>query len=227
MLDITIREMSKNINIILVDDHILFRDGLKYVLNQQEYINIVGEASDGIEFLGLLDNVVPDIVLMDISMPRMNGIEATKAALLKYPDLKIIALTMFDDDKYYYDILNAGAKGFVLKESESEKLLRAINAIVNGDSFFSNEVLTKIIRSYSNFSNTENKKELQPIIFSNREIQIIKMICKGKSNKEISEELNLNVRTIEGIRSGLLSKTQSENSLNLVLYAIENNLINE
>lgn len=219
--------MNKNIDIVLVDDHILFRDGLKYVLSQKEYITIVGEASDGIEFLELLDTIVPDIVLMDISMPRMDGVDATKAALLKYPDLKIIALTMFDDEKYYYNILNAGAKGFVLKESESEKLLTAIHSIVNGESFFSNEILTKIIRSHSNYSKVESNNNSQALTFSNREIQILKLIGKGMSNKEISDEIHLNIRTVEGIRSGLLSKTKSRNSLNLVLYAIEKNLIDE
>jgi len=217
--------MNTTINIILVDDHRLFRDVVKGILSQKENIKVVGEASDGIEFLELLQTVIPDIVLMDISMPRMDGIEATKAALQKYPDIKIIALTMLDDDKYYYDILNAGAKGFVLKASKSEKLLMAINAISKGESFFSNEALAKIIKSYPKFSKSDKHNKFPSPNLSNREINILKLICKGMSNKDISNELKLNVRTIEGIRSNLLRKTKTDNSLNLVLYSLENNLI--
>jgi len=129
--------MNKKIDLVLVDDHKLFRDGLKYVLDQVEYIDVIGEASDGKEFLELMKSVQPEIILMDIAMPRMDGIEATRASLKLYPDLKIIALTMFDDEKYYYDILSAGAKGFVLKDSDSEILLNAIRAISKGESYFS------------------------------------------------------------------------------------------
>jgi DNA-binding NarL/FixJ family response regulator len=219
--------MEKNIELVLVDDHKLFRDGLKYVLGQVDYINVIGEASDGTEFMKLLETVQPEIVLMDIAMPRMNGIEATRASLKLNPELKIIALTMFDDERYYYDILNAGAKGFVLKDSNSEILLNAIKAIYKGESYFSNEILVKVIRSYSNFSDQKNSEEHNETIFTEQELTVLKMICTGMSNKEISEKLSATQKSIEGIRSGLLKKTNSSNSLSLVLYAIENNILSD
>lgn len=219
--------MEDKIEVVLVDDHRLFRDGLKYVLEQIEYIVIVGEASDGVEFLELLETVEPGIVLMDINMPRMNGIEATRISMKRYPDLKIIALTMFDDEKYYYDMLDAGGKGFVLKDSNSEILLNAIQSISKGGSFFSNEVLVKIIRSYKNNSNIKKVNGSSENTFSEQELTVMKMICTGLSNKEISEKLSKSQKTIEGIRAGLLKKTGSSNSLNLVIYAIENKILKE
>lgn len=219
--------METNLNLVLVDDHTLFRDGLKYVLNQVDYINVVGEASNGREYLELLDKTVPDITLMDIAMPGMNGVEATREAIKKNPNLKIIALTMFDDEKYYYDILHAGAKGFVLKDSDSEVLLSAILSIAKGENYFSNEVLLKVIRSYTNFAEPVDKGAVKKSELTAREVQILKMICNGQTNKEIAETLSLNQRTVEGIRGSLLNKTKTTNSLNLVLYAIENKLIEE
>ncbi|HKK62669.1 MAG TPA: response regulator transcription factor [Bacteroidales bacterium] len=222
------KQSNKNINLVLVDDHILFRDGLKYVIEQNDQFKIVAEASNGKEFLQIIKDKKPDIVLMDIAMPVMNGIEATMKAVNMYPDIKIIALTMFDDEKYYYDILNAGAKGFLLKDSDSEDLLKAIESINNGESYFSNEVLVKVIRSYSTFSaNNQMSKPEQNINLSFREQQVLNLICGGLTNKEIANELSLNQRTVEGIRYNLLSKTNSNNSLNLVLFAIENKLIDE
>jgi len=223
-----VKQSNKNINLVLVDDHILFRDGLKYVIEQNDQFKIVAEASNGKEFLQIIKDKKPDIVLMDIAMPVMNGIEATMKAVNMYPDIKIIALTMFDDEKYYYDILNAGAKGFLLKDSDSEDLLKAIESINNGESYFSNEVLVKVIRSYSTFSaNNQMSKPEQNINLSFREQQVLNLICGGLTNKEIANELSLNQRTVEGIRYNLLSKTNSNNSLNLVLFAIENKLIDE
>jgi DNA-binding NarL/FixJ family response regulator len=219
--------MNKKIDLVLVDDHKLFRDGLKYVLDQVEYIDVIGEASDGKEFLELMKSVQPEIILMDIAMPRMDGIEATRASLKLYPDLKIIALTMFDDEKYYYDILSAGAKGFVLKDSDSEILLNAIRAISKGESYFSNEILVKVIRSYTDFSDNKKRNHREKINFSELEMAVLKMISAGLSNKVISENLATSQKSIEGIRAGLLKKTGSSNSLNLVLYAIENDLLKE
>lgn len=220
-------DMNKKIDLVLVDDHKLFRDGLKYVLDQVEYIDVVGEASDGKEFLELMKSIQPEIILMDIAMPRMNGIEATRASLKLYPELKIIALTMFDDEKYYYDILNAGAKGFVLKDSDSEILLNAIRAISRGESYFSNEILVKVIRSYTDYSDNRKYNHKKTVSFSEMELAVLKMISTGMSNKEISDKLVSNQKSIEGIRAGLLKKTGSSSSLNLVLYAIENNILKE
>jgi len=209
--------------IFLVDDHILFRDGLKYVLEQNEEIRVIGEASDGLEFLSVLDRINPDIVLMDISMPRMNGIEATEKAMSERPELKIIGLSMFGDENYYMSMLQAGAKGFILKESGYDELYSAIKRVTEGDSYFSNKILTSLIKSQAFSKRSQHKKE--EVKLSKRELEVLRLICEGYSNKEIAEKINISQRTIEGNRSSLLSKTGTRDSLNLALYALKNNLL--
>lgn len=216
--------MNNLCKVVLVDDHNLFRDGLKYVLGQTDYIQVIAEAADGIEFLNILNDKMPDIVLMDIAMPRMNGIEATTKAINQFPNLKIIALTMFGDENYCYSMLQAGAKGFVLKESGCDELLKAINKVMEGDNYFSNSILTSLIKSQAILNKSKNTDE-GPIKFSKREIEVLKLICDGNSNKEIAEKLSISQRTVEGNRFSLLNKTGSKDSVNLALYALKNNLL--
>jgi len=210
--------------VVLVDDHNLFRDGLKYVLGQSDNIEVIAEASNGIEFLDVIRDRVPDIVLMDISMPRMNGIEATTKAIKQYPSLKIIALTMFGDENYCYSMLQAGAKGFVLKEAGCDELLLAISKVLKGDNYFSNSILTSIIKSQSILNKSKNSDE-EPLKFSKRELELLRLICEGYSNKEIAEKLSISQRTIEGNRFNLLNKTGAKDSVNLALFALKNNLL--
>jgi len=218
--------MDNLCKVVLVDDHNLFRDGLKYVLGQEENIQVIAEASDGIEFLDILKNNKPDIVLMDISMPRMNGIEATSKAILKYPDLKIIALSMFGEENYYFNMLQAGARGFILKDSGFEELLKAINKVLEGDNYFSNKILTSLIKSQADVNKSKKNGETE-IKLSKREVEVLTLICEGYSNKEIAERLSISQRTIEGNRSSLLIKTGSKDSVNLALYALKNKLLEE
>ncbi len=218
--------MDNLCKVVLVDDHNLFRDGLKYVLGQEENIQVIAEASDGIEFLDILKNNIPDIVLMDISMPRMNGIEATSKAILKYPDLKIIALSMFGEENYYFNMLQAGARGFILKDSGFEELLKAINKVLEGDNYFSNKILTSLIKSQADVNKSKKNGETE-IKLSKREVEVLTLICEGYSNKEIAERLSISQRTIEGNRSSLLIKTGSKDSVNLALYALKNKLLEE
>ncbi len=208
---------------MLVDDHCLFRDSLKFVLLQEENIDVIGEASDGMEFLTLIDDTFPDLVLMDISMPHLNGIEATRKAVSKYPDLKIIALSMFGEEQYYHKMLQAGAKGFVLKESGSDELIKAISAVIDGNFYFSKEILNSMIRNISTKKVTSNDKP--DLKLSEREIEILKLICNGFSNTEIAENLCISQRTVEGHRSRIIDKTGARSSINLLLYAIREKLI--
>jgi len=216
--------MESPYKIVLVDDHILFRDGLKYVLEQNDQVKVIAEASDGLEFLGLLPGLSPDVILMDISMPRMNGIDATERALKDYPDLRIIGLSMFGDEQYYMSMIQAGAKGFILKESGYDELITAIMKVMNGDNFFSNKILTSLIKSHTMLNKSSQKKE-EVVKLSRREVEILRLICEGYSNKEIAERINISQRTIEGNRSSLLSKTGTRDSLNLALYALKHNLL--
>jgi DNA-binding NarL/FixJ family response regulator len=202
--------------IIIVDDHKLFRNGLRFILSEIEGVEIVGEASNGKEFLELLKFLKPDLVLMDISMPVMNGVEASREALEKYPNLKILVLSMFGEDAYYNTMIDIGVKGFILKDSDNSELKNAIQSILKGNNYFSQDLLLKLIR---------NKTSAPSIKLSRRESEILTLICKGYSTNLISEQLHISHRTVERHRASLLSKTDSSNSISLVIYAIKNNLV--
>ncbi|MBO7144622.1 MAG: response regulator transcription factor [Salinivirgaceae bacterium] len=210
------------IRIALVDDHALFRNGLKLLLDNIKNFKVVTESQNGKEFVDQLspDNA-PDVVLMDISMPVMNGIEAAKEATARVPQLKIIALSMFGEEDYYYEMINAGAKGFLLKNSDINDVTTAIEQVMMGNSYFSQEVLYNVIRKFQ----PHKEEELDTALLSKRELQVLQGICRGLSNQEIADTLFLSKRTVDKHRSNLLSKTNSKNTANLIMYAIKNKLI--
>jgi len=214
--------VDKKINIILVDDHILFRDGLKFILSQISGYTIIGEASSGMEFLELLETSIPDLVLMDIAMPEMDGIEAARRALDLYPDLKILALSSYGDEIYYRQMIEEGVQGFLTKSSNKEELEFAINTVAGGNNYFSQDLLKKVV---FNISNKSKRKEEEVIKLTHREKEILKCICQGLSNKEIAEKLFISPKTVDNHRTSLLSKTSSKNTASLVMCAVKKNLI--
>jgi DNA-binding NarL/FixJ family response regulator len=215
--------MNQEIKIIVVDDHSIFRDGLKLVLNQIEDFHIIDEAETGIEFLKLLNKHIPDVVLMDISMPEMNGIEATEKALIKYPELKIITLSSYSDHVYYYKMIKAGVQGFVQKKSGKEELEKAINAVYRGENYFPQDILRNLIFKIGK-SGIESIGD-NKIILSKREMEVLQLICKGNTNNEIAEKLHISPKTVDNHRTNLLSKTNTRNAAHLVMFAIKNHLI--
>jgi DNA-binding NarL/FixJ family response regulator len=217
--------MSRKHKIILVDDHKLFREGLKFVISEISDFVVIGEACDGKEFLELIETIDADLVLMDISMPNINGIEASKTAIEKYPDLKILALSMFGDEEYYYKMIQVGVKGFVLKESGKEELEKAMREIILGENYFSQKLLTDIIMNLDNTSPSSQKSTFDSVKFTRRELEVLNLICTGLSNQEIADQLFLSLRTIEGHKSKLISKTGVNNSIGLVMYALKNRII--
>ena len=206
----------KKIQIILVDDHQLFRSGLRFILSENENFDVVGEASNGKEFLNLLEYFKPDVVLMDINMPEMNGIEATKRGLEIYPEMKILVLSMFGDTEYYNTMIDLGVKGFILKDIDNTELYNAIQKIHQGGNYFSQELLLELIK---------NKPPDEAITLTQREKEVLTLICSGYSNQQISDKLFISQRTVERHRSSLLLKTDSKNSISLVIYAIKNKLV--
>jgi DNA-binding NarL/FixJ family response regulator len=215
--------MIKKIKIFLVDDHALFREGLKFILTQVPNFSIVDEASDGNEFLEKIQIETPDIVLMDISMPGMDGIEATEKAVKMFPSLKIIVITSYGDEVYYLKMIKAGASGFVQKKTSMEELQKAIEMVASGENYFPPNMLQRIIIKISNSS--ENSQDISGIQLSGREKEILMLICQGFSNNEIGEKLFISPKTVDNHRTNLLSKTGTRNSAHLVMYAIKNNLI--
>ena len=214
--------LSKKADLIIVDDHQIFRQGLKSIITMEGIATVIGEASNGKEFIELLAHLKPDLVLMDIDMPHMNGMEATQKALALMPDLKIIAFTMFGDEDYYYKMVDLGVKGFILKSSGINELEMAIQQVMLGESYFSNEVLRKII------TNLERKNTPKPIDIADitsREMEVLQHICAGLNNAEIAKILSVSPMTIKCHRSNLLEKTGCKNTPSMILFALKNKIV--
>ena len=207
--------------VVIVDDHTLFRNGLRILLNTLEDYQVVAEAANGRQFLDLLEKSVPDLVLLDINMPVMDGIEAATIAQKLFPDLKIITLSMYGEEDYYYKMVNAGVKGFVLKNSDIKEVKTALDVVYDGGSFFSSELLQNLVNSLKSSSKS---KEFHAEL-SEREMEILILICQGLSNQEIGDKLFISKRTVDKHRANILEKSESKNTAKLVVYAIKNKLV--
>lgn len=210
----------EKIRIIITDDHQLFRNGLKILLDSFPDFEVTGEASNGEEFLRILQDSPADIALMDINMPHMDGIEATRKGLKISPAISIIALSMYGEEDYYYKMVDAGAKGFLLKDSDISEVREAILTVAKGGSFFSQELLHNVIQKIKH-----REHESKTASLSKREKEILFKICEGLSNQEIADALFISKRTVDKHRANLLGKTNSKNTASLILFAIRNKLI--
>ncbi|MDT8400786.1 MAG: response regulator transcription factor [Bacteroidales bacterium] len=208
------------IKILLADDHQLFRNGLKILLDAFDEFEVSGEACNGEEVLKIIENTECNIVLMDIDMPLMDGIEASRRALEINPGLKIIALSMYGEEEYYQRMVEAGAKGFILKDSDITEVKDAILTVYQGGNYFSQELLQHVIQKIKS-----RETETRHANLSKREKEILLKICEGLSNQEIADTLFISKRTVDKHRANLLSKTQSKNTASLILYAIKNKII--
>ena len=207
--------------ILLVDDHTLFRNGLKMLLDTLPGYEVTGEASNGRDFLDLIAKHDYDIVFLDIEMPEINGIDAARKAIEQKPELKIITLSMYGDEEYYDQMVDAGAKGFLLKNTNLQEVKTAIDTVIAGGNYFSQELMQNLLRNYKAIHETkEPDAEL-----SEREIEILLLICSGLSNQKIGDQLFISKRTVEKHRANILCKTNCKNTAGLVMYAIKNQLI--
>ncbi len=212
--------------IAIVDDHKIFRNGLKLLLSKIDNANVVAEASNGKELINVIKKIKGDIdiVFMDISMPLLDGIDTTEEVMKQYPDLKIIALTTFENDEYLNKMMYAGAEGYMLKNSGLDDFKKAIEKVVNGGNYFSEEILATITKNIISKQIERKEKIILPEL-TKREIEVLKLICKGYSNDKIGTELYISSRTVERHKTNLILKTDTHNTLNLVIYAFKNNLI--
>ncbi len=210
--------------IFLVDDHTLFRNGLRGLLDSREDCVVVGEASTGEEFLEQLQECDADVVFMDIAMPGIKGDEATARALEIRPDLKIITLSMFGDDDYYFRMVSVGAKGFLLKSSDIDEVIAAIETVATGGSYFSQELLDSLVSNLRTTPQPETEQEDEESL-SERELEVLLEICRGLSNQQIADKLFISKRTVDKHRANILAKTGCPNTANLVVYAIKHNLV--
>lgn len=211
------------IKIIIVDDHTIFRDGLKSLLSQINGFEVISEAENGVDFINQLESLNPDLVLMDISMPQMDGIEATEKALKKNHNLKIIALSSYSDHVYYYKMIKAGVLGFVQKNVGKEELEEAIRLVTEGENYFPQDVLRNMIFNIGNKGS--NSILSNEIILSKREQEVLYLICQGFTNNEIANKLSISPKTVDNHRTNLLSKTDTKNTAHLVMFSIKNHLV--
>ncbi|MCH5330098.1 MAG: response regulator transcription factor [Alistipes sp.] len=212
-------EQKNDIKIVLVDDHALFRNGLRELISMREGYRVVGEASDGDEFLKLLPHTAVDLVFMDIAMPRMGGADATREALSMRPDLKIICLSMFGEEGYYSRMVDAGVKGFLLKDSSIDEVFGAIDAVAAGGDWFSPTLMNSISKSAGSAEESPREE------LSSREVEVLLGICRGLSTQEIADELFISKRTADAHRAKILEKTGCKNTASLVVYAIRHRLV--
>jgi DNA-binding NarL/FixJ family response regulator len=214
----------RKIRIVLADDHKLMRSGLRVLLEQQPDLTVVGEASDGRDAVALVASERPDVLVMDIGMPSLNGIEAAAQITQSHPEVSIVMLSMHSDESYVLRALKAGAKGYLLKDSAEADLIRAVHAVAEGKSFFSPAVSKVLLDDYVRKlkrSGTEDPYDL----LTPREREILQLVAEGKSNKEIAQLLNLSVYTVETHRSNIMEKLNLHGVPELILYAVRMGII--
>jgi DNA-binding NarL/FixJ family response regulator len=216
--------MTKKIRIVLAEDHTILREGLRALLSADPKFEIVGEAADGREAIRWVEKLGPDLVMMDLSMPRMTGMDAIREIKKRYPATKIIALTVHKTEEYLRTTLQAGADGYVLKDATHEELMLAIENILEGKTYLSPGISEKVIAGY--LEGKENRLPSSTLgVLSPREGEVLKLIAEGYKNKEIAADLCISLKTVEKHRANLMKKLDLHNVAALTSYAIEQGLV--
>ena len=205
--------------IVLVDDHSPFRNGLRGLLERCAGCRVVGEAARGEEVLAMLRGLEADVVFMDCAVPGLDGAQTTERALARRPDLRIITLSMFGEESYYSRMVQAGARGFLLKDSDIGDVIEAIDAVMSGGSYFSPQLLSSLT------GRMRTRDDVPDEQLSVREREILVAVCRGLSNQEIADELFISKRTVDKHRANILEKTGCKNTASLVVYAIRNGIV--
>ncbi len=204
--------------VVLADDHVIFRHGMRKIIEEIPGLEVAGEASDGLELMSLLKTAGTDMVILDISMPSLRGIEATREIRMLYPDVKVLILTMHRNKEYLYHCISAGAQGYLVKEDSDVELFAAIETIRKGGIYVTRLLAGELAEDLSQLYQGNTQLPSEPL--TPREREVLKLIAEGKSNKEIAELLFISVRTVERHRANLLGKLHLKNTADLVKYAI-------
>ncbi|MFL8936287.1 response regulator [Rossellomorea oryzaecorticis] len=216
-------------NIVIIDDHQLFREGVKRILEFEPSFNVVAEGDDGSEAMNLVQSHEPDVVLMDINMPETNGVEATRELMDKYPETKVIILSIHDDENYVNHALKTGALGYLLKEMDSEALIDAVKVVAEGGSYVHPKVTHNLVAEYKRLANAQNAGGFQqsevrrPLhLLTRRECEVLQMLADGKSNRGIGEALYISEKTVKNHVSNILQKMNVNDRTQAVVTAIKN-----
>lgn len=213
------------IKVLLADDHQIVRDGIISILHGENEIVIVGEASNGCEVLNILDHTEADVVIMDISMPQMDGIECLQKLKYRYPGIGVLVLSMFDEERYVTKVCEAGANGYILKDTGKEELVRAIKVVFSGKPFYSSEISQIIIENHLNGDNKIGEMQTSLTSLSSREREVLTLILEEYANHEIADRLFISRRTVDTHKRNLLKKTKSKNITGLIKFALQNQLL--
>jgi DNA-binding NarL/FixJ family response regulator len=212
------------IRVLLADDHGVVRKGLRFLLEGQDDIQIVGEASDGREAVHLAEQLHPNVIVMDIGMPKLNGIEATAKIVKHDPSIGIVILSVHSDETYLARALSAGAKAYLLKDSAEADLVRAVESVAQGKSFFSPVIANTLLEDYMRYLQQRSLEDSYDLL-TDREKEVLQMLAEGKSNKEVAQLLNLSLYTVETHRTHLMQKLGLHNTAEIVLYAVRKKII--
>jgi len=215
--------MSK-IKIAIADDYKIYRDGLKVGLSADENLDVILEADNGEDLMKALETNTPDVIIMDLKMPIMDGMEATKAVRKKYPAIKVLVVTMYDDDKFIIHLMENGANGYLLKNAEPEDIRKSIYA-VHENGYYFNDLVNKALLKKLVLKNNLKPSFNQNVELTERELEVLKLICEEKTAAEIGKEIFLSPRSVEGIRQRLIEKVGVRNTAGLVMFAVKNNMV--
>lgn len=217
-----------NINVLIVDDHPLLRQGLSRLLELEGGINVVGQASNGIEALHLMDQLEPDVLLLDINMPGMNGIEVAKAVRVKHPNTEVLVLTIHDNESYVNEMIRVGAKGYLLKDAEPREVVLAIKKVATGDTVYSTQLMERVMERYHHmemqYGRLQSAAAIQDLELTNRELEILQYICEGLSNKEIAKALFISEKTVKNHITSLLRKLEVEDRTQAAVFAVSHGM---
>jgi two-component system response regulator NreC len=213
------------LKVLMVEDHALVRQGVKALLDEEPDITIVGEAGDGNQALVLAQQLRPDIVLMDLTLPGLGGIEATRQICERFPDMKVVVLSMHDSEEYVFRALQAGASGYIVKYSTSEELVLALRAVAAGSTFLSPDISRILISDYMRRAKTQESDEEALSILTPRERELLQLIATGLTNRQVAERLHISVKTVETHRGNMMRKLDVHDRAGLVKFAIDSGLI--
>ena len=211
--------MGEKIRVLLADDHALVRQGISQFLESAEDMSVVAEADNGQDVLGLVERTAPDVVLLDIQMPGMNGVEAARQVKSRFPQVRVLVLTAYDDDPYIFAAVQAGADGYLLKRIELEDLLRAVRAVYRGDAVLSPEVTARVMRQMQ--TGRPNVAMEQVEALTARELEILRLAARGKSNKEIGRQVGISDRTVQGHLANIYGKLGATSRTEAVTEALK------